>query len=124
MTTSFNDRAFERFTLAPMYTQVTVTRVAAMTMESIEGHAYDVSEAGVRIELDTPLDVDELVTIELRLPGEAAAIFVSGRVVWVNDADDDPGPRRLAIEFTHFLSEADRDRLLRHLGFGTWRRAG
>ena len=124
MTASYNDRAFERFELAPMYTHVTVTRVDAMTMQAVEGHAYDVSEAGVRIELDTPLRVEERVAVEMRLPGETAAIFASGRVVWVNDADDDPGPRRLAIEFTRFLSRDDRDRLVRHLGFGTWRRAG
>ena len=124
MTTSYNDRAFDRFELTPMYTQVTVTRVDAMAMQAIDGHAYDISEAGVRIELDTPVRVDERVTVELRLPGEDAAIFASGRVVWVNDADDDPGPRRLAIEFSRFLSEDDRDRLVRHLGFGTWRRAG
>jgi len=123
MTTSFNDRAFDRFELTPMYTQVTVTRIDAMTIERIDGHVYDVSEAGVRIELDTPVCVDERVTVELRLPAETAAIFATGRVVWVNDAADDPGPRRLAIEFTRFLSDADRDRLVRHLGFGTWCRA-
>ena len=45
MTTQpFDDRAFERFQLAPMYTSVTVRRIEAMAMQAVEGHAYDVSE--------------------------------------------------------------------------------
>ena len=107
-----------------MYTRVTVQRVDAMTMQAVEGHAYDVSESGVRVELDVPLRVDERVSVELCLPGEPTAVFASGRVVWVNDEDDDPGPRRLAIEFTRFLTEADRDRLIRNMGVGTWKRCG
>ena len=123
-TQTFDDRAFVRCPLAPMYTSVIVRRVDAMVMRAVEGHAYDVSESGVRVELDLPLRVDERVSVELLLAGEPAAVFVSGRVVWVNDAADDPGPRRQAIEFTQFQSEADRERLIRSTGLGTSRRCG
>ena len=109
-------RRYERFRLEPMYTSVTVQRVEGMKLQTIEGHAYDISEAGARIELDEALPVGERIGLCLRLPGESRSIFASGRVVWVHDAEDDPGPRRMAVEFTRFLGAEDQSRLMRHVG--------
>ena len=55
---------------------------------------------------------------DLALPGETTSIFVSGRIVWVNDDVDDPGPRRMGAVFTRFLGANDQARLLRYLGGG------
>jgi hypothetical protein len=116
-------RQHPRFELQPMYTEVTIQRIRDMAVRTVEGHAYDVSEAGVRIEMDEPLDVDERVSVCLSLGGDRTSVFASGRVVWVNDEVDDPGPRRMAIRFTRFLSGEDRTRLLRNLGSGEFRLA-
>ncbi len=111
-------RVHARFHLDAMYTQVTIQRVVEYRIETLEGHAYDVSESGVRIELDKPLELGERVALHLGLPGEDLAVFASARVIWVNPEDDDPGPRRMALEICEFISQDDRDRLLRFLGSG------
>ena len=112
----FEHRAQPRLRLQPMYSSVTVQRVQGLTLQSIDGHAYDISLSGVRLELDEPMAVGERLAICLRLPGEPHSIFASGRVVWTHDTNDDPGARRLALQFTRFLSDTDRERLVRYLG--------
>jgi hypothetical protein len=119
---TFDVREYERFQLEPMYTGVTVQRVEGMALRAIEGHAYDVSEAGIRIELDEPLEVNERVAVTISLAGSAACIAASARVVWVHDAEDDPAARRMALEFTQFRSPDDHARLLGHLGTRLHRR--
>lgn len=120
---SIDRRACERFTLMPMYTSVQAKRLADDATEELAGHAYDISEAGVRIELDQALEPGESITIDLTLPGATSTIAASADVVWVNDAIDDPGPRRMALRFTNFRSDEDHDRLRRYLGSGVVRRA-
>ena len=108
-------RQHERFRLEPMYTSITVQHGQDLKLASIEGHAYDISQSGARIELDEPLSIGQHVAMCLRLPGETAGVFVSGRVVWVRDAEDDPAARRMAVQFTRFLNDENRARLARHL---------
>ena len=103
--------------VAPMYTAVTARRAAAEEPE-LHGHVYDISATGVRIELDLPLQPGERVALHLDLPGAHSAVDASARVVWVNDAQDDPGPRRMALRFTKFPRRADRRRLIEFLGRG------
>lgn len=118
-----NRRQHERFHLEPGYASVAVQRVEGMTLQTLEGHAYDISVSGARIELDQPLQLGERIAMCLSLPGEANSIFVSGRVVWAHDDEDDPGARRMAVEFTRFLAPEDRARLLRYVGGRSGRQA-
>lgn len=120
---NIDKRQFERFTLAPMYSYVTARRVGGEEVKELHGHAYDVSEAGVRFELDEAIDPGETITLDLTLPGTQSSVGATGNVVWVNDETDDPGPRRLAIQFTEFKSDKDRFRLLNYLGSAQVRRA-
>ena len=108
-----------------MYTAVTACRKSAGAGEEpkLHGHVYDLSRSGVRIELDVPLDPGESVALLLDLPGAGAEVEASASVVWVNDALDDPGPRRMALWFTEFARDADRDRLTQYLGTVTRRAA-
>ncbi len=115
---TFNRREHERFALPAMYTSVEAMRNPREAEEPLVGHAYDISEGGARIELDEPLPEGELVHLRLTLPGEATHIRANGNVVRVNSEDDDPGPRRIALRFTDFATQTDRDRLLRYLGSG------
>lgn len=109
-------RQHSRRRLLPMYTPVTVQQIEDLKIGRLEGHAYDISETGVRIELDEPVEVGRTVALHIQLPGQTTEVFVAGEVVWVNDVDDDPGPRRLALRFTDFLTDGDRSRLLAFVG--------
>ena len=120
---SIEQRQHERFRLSPMYTSVTVQRVDGLSLRSIDGHAYDISESGARIELDEALSPGERIALCLRLPGNANSIFVSGRIIWLHDDEDDPGARRMAVHFTRFLNSDDRTRLVRYLGSNAQRQA-
>jgi hypothetical protein len=125
MTSTLNRRQHDRFALPPMYTALTVDRVSDLRVQSLPGHAYDLSEGGVKIELDVPLNLDERVTVHLDLPGGGTAlgsvVHAAARVAWVEE--DEAGPTRSALQFCHFLSEADKRRLGSFLGSGLALRA-
>lgn len=117
----FNRREHERFRLSPMYTSVGVE--PKPRARKMFGHAYDISESGVRVELDEALSVGDIVTVQLELPSERHGISSEACVRWVNDAQDDPGPRRMALQFTRFRSPLDQQRLRNYLGCGLLRLA-
>ena len=94
-----------------MYSSVTACTSGREQALRLEGHVYDISKGGVRIELDEPLDPGETVALHLELPGAASSVEASASVFWVHDEQDDPGPRRMALQFTEFADSADRDRL-------------
>jgi hypothetical protein len=121
--TDMNRRAHERFYLPPMYTTVTARSRRSGNRRLLQGHVYDISEGGVRIELDEPLIPGERITIDLALPGATSGVMVRGSVVWVNDDEDDPGPRRMAVRFERFRGLADRERLASYLASNPARRA-
>lgn len=104
-------RDHERIRVQPMYTAVTASTSGREVVLRLEGHVYDISKGGIRIELDEALDPGETVALHLDLPGAPSTVEASANVVWVHDEDDDPGPRRMALQFTDFRNSADRDRL-------------
>jgi hypothetical protein len=120
---SVNRREHERLRLRPMYTSVIVEPAHQQMPDEASwlGHAYDVSASGIRIELDEPLEVGQCVKVHVDLTGggfESEEVHADAKVVWVNDAEDDPGPRRMALRFTDFHSPRHRHRLARFLGDG------
>ena len=123
-----NRRAFERFALPTAYTPMSV-RLLSQTTFDLEGHAYDISEGGIRFELDEPIPAGTSVAVKLELPGLAddagpgRALFATGNVVWIDDEDIDIGPARMAIAFTTFCRAGDRERLLAQLGQQRYLRA-
>jgi hypothetical protein len=72
---------------------------ATPTTPELHGHAYDISETGVRIELDEALPLGSRVNVSVNLPWAGPQVHANAKVVWVNDAEDDPGPRRMALQF-------------------------
>lgn len=126
---SINRRRFERFELPPMYSSVRI-RPLWSDRYTHEGHAYDVSEGGLRFETDDPLTPGTPVAIELllpRAPGEdnderGRAVYAFGNIIWVND-EDVPGPVRMAAVFTRFVRAGDRERLMSQLVANRYRRA-
>lgn len=127
---AINRRQFERFALSPMYTPVCVREIDGGGAP-LEGHAYDVSEGGVRFELDRGLPAGSRVTMQITLPagngpigleaGSERSVIVFGNVVWQDDSE--PGPVRMALAITNFARLGDRERLLKSLGSGRYLRA-
>ncbi len=116
-------REFDRIRVQPMYTAVTACTGAQDNPLRLQGHVYDISESGVRIELDDALEPGQIVTLQLDLPGAAAAVEAAASVVWVHDDQDDPGPRRMALKFTEFQNRSDRNRLVDYIDRERGRRA-
>lgn len=114
-------RRHERFALPPMCNEVRVQRIRSGRMELLTGSAYDVSEGGLRIELDDRLEPGEHVNATLVLPGTGddahpREVYLACDVKWVNPEDDDPAMPRMALGIVRFLDETSRARLLTFLG--------
>ncbi len=95
-------RAYPRFTVDPMYSAVHVVRAK----HAMDGHIYEVSLGGMRFELDRALPKGSNVEVTLELPGCLEPIRASGTIVRVFDRADDPGPRRMVVEFESFAKGA------------------
>lgn len=127
MTTSINRRRFERFTLPVGYTEVSV-RHAGIDEPLRVGHAYDISEGGIRFELDEPIEPGHAIELELKLPGpigvgdEERTVHARARVIWL-ETEDLPGPVRMAAVFRSFNRPADREILMQRLIAGDYARA-
>lgn len=128
-------RRFPRFVLPVAYTPVAVRLMHDQTFDN-EGHAYDISEGGVRFELDRPVPAGTRVAMRLDLPdwggdrGELTgpgglpgrAVFAFATVVWLED-EDEPGPVKMAAVFNEFCRVGDRERLLATFATGRYRLA-
>ncbi|HYE03322.1 MAG TPA: PilZ domain-containing protein [Phycisphaerales bacterium] len=116
MPVQLNRRQFARYRVEPMYTRVLLRPEGAEDFD-IEGHAYDISEGGVRFEADRTLLPGTKVAMRLELSpaapeadGARELIEVLATIVWVED-EDDPPPVRTAAVITGFAGAVDRERL-------------
>lgn len=123
-------RVQARFRVNPGYTPVEL-RVHPEERFSMSGHIYDISEGGVRFELDFPVPAGSAVSLKIDLPvhllesggdiGPGRAVFVTGNVVWCDT--DEPGPARMAVAITRYDRAGDRERLIRAMTAGRYLRA-
>ena len=125
---SVDRRTYPRFQLEPMYTPLAMSAGDDESFNN-EGHAYDISEGGVRFEAERPVAPGTRVLLRITLPNlndhdlEAnRTVLVSANVVWLED-EDEPGPYKMAAIFTHFARAGDRERLLRQFATGRYRAA-
>jgi hypothetical protein len=124
MNSAANRRLHERFTLPAMYAPVAI-RLISEEHFGAQGHAYDISEGGLRFELDRAIEPGTQVAVQVTLPGTgdveddspARSVFAFANIVWLED-EDEPGPVRMAAVFSRFAREGDRERLQRQLGSG------
>ncbi len=121
-------RQFPRFELEPMYTTIALRFMDGETFD-LEGHAYDVSEGGLRFELDRPIAPGTRVALRITLPtmqggdrGPGRAVFVFANVVWLED-EDQPGPYKMAAVFSQWARAGDRERLIGEFRTGVYRQA-
>ena len=126
MANQINRRQFERFALPPMYSRVTMRRLHGDTFE-YEGHAYDISEAGLCFEIDKPIEPGATVVIRIDLPTatdeEPDYVEVFSRIIRVDEDDQEFGPVRMAASFSRFVRFGDKQRLIAHFCTGRYARA-
>lgn len=130
MSTVLNRRRFQRFMLRPMYAPISIRPAAGADAGcAAEGHAYDISEGGIRFEADERFPVGALVAMHITLPTDSAdlgpgpTIVVFATIAW-NEEDDEHPPYRSAATFTRFARLGDRDRLTRAFSSGRFRLVG
>ena len=104
---TFNSRRAPRLKLPAMYTLVRVRPVGERAYPWT-GYIYDVSQHGMRFELDEALEPGTRVDVRAVLPGGRPVTFrATGRVVRLHDDADDPGPIRMGMAFEAFDEDAD-----------------
>jgi hypothetical protein len=120
-------RRYQRFVLPSMYTEVEVRPLDSEKFEW-KGHAYDVSEGGMRFELDRPIEPGTQIAVRLQLPGaqhltitERRPVYAFANVVWIEEDDiEQGGPVRLACVFTRFVMPGEEARLRARLRSGRY----
>lgn len=120
-------RQHQRYVLPSMYTRVDI-RPLDQEQFAWSGHAYDISEGGMRFELDYPIEPGSAVAVRLTLPGQESLRFSQRRpvyafanVVWINEDDvEDNGPVRMACVFSRFVMPGDQERLMERLESGRY----
>jgi hypothetical protein len=118
-TTSFERRRHERTALPAMYCLVEawpVTAGESAREPGREGHVYDLSIGGARIDLDEPPMPGSELELKLHLPAAGAAVGVRGTVARLFGSEDDPICPRVGVRFVRFDDPADETRLRRFLG--------
>lgn len=127
-TKQYDRRQFERFALEAAYSPITVNRISDGKMMELTGFVYDISEGGLRIELDERLQLGEHVNVEfvppmVNLDDNCTVIRAACEVVWINDEIDDPAMPRMALSITKYQDHQGRNSLIQFLGSGHARRA-
>jgi hypothetical protein len=118
LTTATTDRRnAERFRLGTGLVRVVVAAHGETRSSKgvFEGHAYDLSHNGIRLELDQELPLETPVEVELHMPGHHEPLRLVGAVARVFDEIDDPGPRRMGIQVVNGATPRDWERLERLL---------
>lgn len=108
-------RRAPRLKLPAMYT---LLRVRPLDREKFiwTGFIYDVSDSGMRIELDAELEPGTRVEVRAMLPGaNHTTIRATGHIVRRHDEANEPGPVRMGLVFDKFAQPADRERLNTYL---------
>ena len=101
-------RQSSRLKLSPMYTYIRV-RPHDSGEFCWTGHIYEVSDTGLRFELDQAVPLGTAVEVQATLPGRCSITAnLSGRIVRYHDDPDDTGPIRLGMIIESFSTEEDR----------------
>jgi hypothetical protein len=110
-----DQRECPRLKVPPMYTLVRVRPVGEKRYRWL-GYVHDVSEKGMRFELDCPLPPGSEVEVRAMLPGRYHMTFrAKGRVVRIHDDLEFQGPMRMAMIFDEFPRPVDLERLTMYL---------
>lgn len=131
MSIAVERRQHERFVVAPMYSRIAV-RFLEEDEFNYEGHCFDLSEGGIRFDLDRPIAPGTQVALRIDLPvtesglpetpGYGRSIYAVANIIWLDEAEM-PGGVRMAAAFTRFGHAGDRARLMSQFSSGRLSRA-
>lgn len=113
MSPQVDRRNHTRYALPSMYTTVTVLNGDGSIR--CVGHAYDISEGGMRFELLDALEPGSTGELRIDLPGGSdRAVTATCNILWVEEEDLElPGPVRMACSFASVDEPAKLAALLR-----------
>lgn len=122
MLSGWERRGYTRYTMPSMYTSL-VVRPVGIDGPPLEGHVYDLSEGGIRFEVDRQLVPGTEVELDISLPGPsapgAASLRAVARVVRLEEDDlDGAGPVRTSCAFSAFADDLTHEALVRQLTGG------
>ena len=105
MSPEVDRRTHTRYALPSMYTTVSVVDENGTVIR--EGHVYDISEGGMRFELDDALEPGSTVIVRIDLPGHNTEhVNATCNILWVEEEDLElPGPVRMACCFASVEDE-------------------
>lgn len=105
MSPEVDRRTHARYALPSMYTTVSVVDDTGKVIR--EGHVYDISQGGMRFELDDALEPGSSVTVRIDLPGQRTDhVNATCNILWVEEEDLElPGPVRMACCFASLEDE-------------------
>lgn len=115
MQSGVETRQSPRLRLPAMYTLIRLRRKGE-TRFNQTGYIYDISQTGMRFELDEPIEPGTQVEFRALLPGSQTTTFsATGTMVRMHDDINEPGPMRMAVEFDRFKTTIDRQKLSEYL---------
>lgn len=104
-----------RLRLPAMYTLLRLRRKGE-TRYTQTGYIYDISQTGMRFELDDPIETGTELEFRALLPGSHTVTFCAkGRLVRMHDDMHEVGPVRMAMQFERFNSSIDQQKLAQYL---------
>lgn len=104
-------RQTPRLRLPAMYTLIRVRKKGKNRFNQT-GYIYDISQTGMRFELDDAMEPGTEVEFRALLPGSQTTTFsAAGHLVRIHDDIDEPGPVRMAVAFDKFKTVIDREKL-------------
>lgn len=108
-------RQSPRLRLPAMYTLIRL-RKKGDSRFNYTGYIYDISQTGMRFELDDPMTPGTELEFRALLPGSQTTTFsASGHLVRMHDDMEEPGPVRMAIKIDKFKTVVDRDMLKQYI---------
>lgn len=110
-------RRHPRIKLPAMYTLVRV-RPAGCARYRWTGYIYDISQSGMRLELDDALPEGTPVEVRVMLPGndQQTTFFAAGKIIRNHDEDEPfAGPTRMGMQFDTFPILGDEHKLASYI---------
>jgi c-di-GMP-binding flagellar brake protein YcgR len=99
-----------------MYTLLRIKKKGE-TRYTQTGYIYDISQTGMRFELDDPIAPGTELEFRALLPGSHTTTFCAkGHLVRMHDDLHEVGPVRMAMQFDRFKSAMDRQKLNEYIG--------
>ena len=108
-------RQSPRIRLPAMYTLLRLRKKGEARYNQT-GYIYDISQTGMRFELDDPIEPGTELEFRALLPvGQTTTFSAQGHLIRMHDDLHEVGPVRMAMHFDSFKSNMDKQKLAEYL---------